>query len=130
MLVPFSFMSTARMPLVLAVFRLALTESIVKAYGARHVTLAVLAVMAVVSSDSAMQKSAGMPAISAAVRASMDLTSATVRSVGFVAPGVLLPLILPPGIVADSALVIVLFAIVATDPAEVVMLPPVTVPPV
>ena len=52
MLVPFSLMFTVRMPLVLAVFRLALTELIVKAYGARHVTLAVPVVMAVVSSDS------------------------------------------------------------------------------
>src|SRR3984893_15223365 len=130
MLVPFSFMSTVRMPLVLAVLRLALTESIVKAYGARHVTLAVPAVMAVVSSESAMQNSAGMCAISAALSASMDLNSATVMSLGFGAPVVLLRLIVPPDIVADSALVIVLVAIVATGPAEVVTLSLVAVPPV
>ena len=83
MLVPFSLMFTARMPLVLAVFRLALTELIVKAYGARHVTFAVPAVITVVSSESAMQNSADMCAISAALSASMDLISATVMSLGF-----------------------------------------------
>src|SRR5438034_3881135 len=97
MLVPFSFMSTARMPLVLAVFRLALTESIVKAYGARHVTLALPAVMTVVSSESAMQNSAGMAATFADLTASMGLTSATVGSIGLVTPGVWLPLIVSAG---------------------------------